>query len=221
MALPPTELRARAALSEDDPRHLGAEALVFFIRRADQAGHRSLCDALFRILIDRCNVYFRGKIRGLMPDEREDVQQAVLARLVELLFAGDDRGDFAQVRFWSLLDARTTTEIMKVRTRQRRAVSLDDPLPGEGDGSALGQLEAPQLSPEALAELSDVLGKLDPQLRTVFLMRHQLGMAIGKERREDEDPADPSIALHFQVSARTVGKWLAKAEAALETFRKA
>lgn len=52
-------------------------------------------------------------------------------------------------------------------------------------------------------------------------MRHALGMAVGKENRADEDPSDPSIASHFNVSARSVGKWLAKAEAQLIPFRKA
>jgi RNA polymerase sigma factor (sigma-70 family) len=224
LALSPAELLGRAGLADEaHPQFLGAEALVHFIRRAAREARGRDRDQLFAILLRRSTVFLRSRIRGFPEAEREDIQQTVFMKLVELLFADDDRGDFAEVKFWVLLDARTTTEIAKARTRQRRLASLDEPMSPDGDsaGSALERLETPQLSPEALAELNDLLAQLDPHLRQVFLMRHQLGLAIGKENRADENPCDPSIAAHFNVSARTVGKWLAKAEATLQTLHKA
>ena len=217
-------LVARAKITdESDPHWLGAEALVFFLRRANQAADKATCAALFRILASRCVVFFRGKIRGFAPHDREDIQQEVFSRLIEAILSEDDRGDFAQVRFWNFLDRRTTTEIAKARQRSTITVSLDDPLSAAEDEEAKTphDVEDKQLNPEALAVLSEGLARLDPRLRQVFLMRHALGMAVGKENRADEDPADPSIASHFNVSARSIGKWLAKAEAQLAPYRKA
>jgi DNA-directed RNA polymerase specialized sigma24 family protein len=219
--LPAADLAARATISnETDPDWLCAEALVFFIRRADQSGDAVTRKVLFRCLAGRCEAFFRGKIRGFAHHDREDICQEVLGLVIEAILASDDRGDFAQVRFWSFLERRTLTTIAKARQRITSTLSLDEPLlAGDDEEIAPGEQVDEGLTPEALAILGDALARLEPRLRQVFLMRHALGMAVGKENRADEDPADPSIASHFGVSARSVGKWLAKAEKQLATFR--
>lgn len=219
-----TELRSRAEIQDEiDPRWLAAETLVFFMRRADQSGDGRTRSALFAALTERCKGFFAGHIRGFTLEQREDIAQEVMTKVIELIFADDDRGDFAQVRFWSLLEARTNTAIQKVRAQVRRFDSLDEPRSDNGGSGMtdLERLEAPGLDADDLAMISEGLAQLDPHLRQVFVMRHKLGMAVGKENRSEEDPSDPSIALHFNVSARTVGKWLAKAEAQLASYRKA
>ena len=220
----PADIRAIARIRDEaDPRWLAAETLVFFMRRADQAGDDRTRNALFAELTERCKGFFASQIRGFTPDRREDIAQEVMTKLVALIFAEDDRGDFAQVAFWSLLEARTLTAVERARAQGRRYESLDEPVSADGESrmSNLERLEAPGLQSDDLTMISEGLAQLDPHLRQVFLMRHQLGMAVGKENRADEDPADPSIAFHFNVSARTVGKWLTKAETQLATYRKA
>lgn len=218
------ELQARARIRDEaDPRWLAAETLVFLMRRADQTGDGRTRSALFAELTERCKGFFAGHIRGFTLEQREDIAQEVMTKLVALIFADDDRGDFAQVRFWSLLEARTNTAVQTARAQVRRFESLDAPSSDDVESrmTDIERLDAPGLGADDLAMISEGLAQLDPHLRQVFVMRYKLGMAVGKENRADEDPSDPSIAFHFNVSARTVGKWLAKAEAQLASYRKA
>ena len=221
LELPAAILAARAEIADEtNPGWLCAEALVFFIRRADQSGDAATRGALFRCLATRCEAFFRGKVRGFGHHDREDICQEVLGLVIEAILASDDRGDFAQVRFWSFLERRTLTVIAKARQRITSTLSLDEPFSvGDEDEAVPREQAEPRLTPEALAILRDALAQLEPRLRQVFLMRHAMGMAVGKENRADEDPTDPSIASYFGVSARSVGKWLAKAEKQLATFR--
>ena len=221
--LPAAVLTARASISDEtDPGWLCAEAIVFFLRRAARSGNRATVNALFGCLAPRCESFFRGKVRGFEQHDREDIRQEALGLLTEAILASDDRGDFAEVRFWTFLERRTITVIERTRRRIASTRSLDGPVPaGDDEGAApMEQVDA-GLSPETLAMLGDALARLDPRLRQVFLMRHALGMAVGKEDRAEEDPTNPSIASHFGVSARTVGKWLANAEKQLATLREA
>lgn len=218
------ELRAHAAISDPEAQdYLGPEALVFLIRRACQRRQDSLVSSLFGELIKRCEPVFRSKFRGLDENRRADLQQQVLAQIAEDILAKDDRGDFAQRRFWTYLDRRATNAVMAERRQNRPMESLDAPLNAddpEGDAK-VDLLEDLALSPEDLVQLREGLAQLPPTLREVYILRHVYGYAIGKERRQDEDPAKPSLAVLFDVSSKTIQKWLKRAEAALEPYRKA
>ena len=58
---------------------------------------------MFRELLEGCTVFFRGQFRGCGKEEREDLQSAVMNKLVEDLLDSGDRGDFMQARFWRYL----------------------------------------------------------------------------------------------------------------------
>lgn len=217
-------LLARARITDSgSPDHLGPEALVFLIRRANQQRKDTLVSSLFGELIKRCAPVFRSKFRGFSEDRRADLQQQVLAQIAREILAQDDRGDFAQRRFWTYLDRRATNAGVADRRKDPPMERLDAPLnPDDPQGDAqVDLLEDLALSPEGLLQLREGLAQLPPTLREVYILRHVYGHDIGKERREDEDPAKPSLAVHFDVSSKTIQNWLKRAEAALEPYRKA
>lgn len=72
---------------EGAPEFLSAEALVYFIRRADRAGDTKTRDELFRELFERCIPYFRGWFGGFDQNDREDLQGEVTKRIIEDLLA--------------------------------------------------------------------------------------------------------------------------------------
>ena len=97
-------MRARQR-DENAPEYLSAEALIYFIRRADRNDNRKTRDSLFRELFERCIPFFRGKFRGFSVEVREDLQGDVLNKVAEDMFTPDDSGDFMQVRFWTYCPA--------------------------------------------------------------------------------------------------------------------
>lgn len=201
---------------EGAPEYLSAEALVFFIRRELSKGDRHTAEALFGNLVDRCMRAFRSLIRGVDDDVREDIQSDVLADLARLLLADDDVGDFLQCRFWLYLRRRTVTA-RAACLRSKRSLLLADDLGGGDDaGSAGGRtLEETALSPEDRMILLDALSRLPPDLRELMVLRHYEGWRIGDEPVERADPADPSLAKRYGITARGIRKRLARAHAIL------
>ena len=222
-ALKPVALVLRAQQREKGaPEFLMEETLVYFIRRACQNGDTETRDALFRILFERCLPYFRNRFRGFDQQDREDLQNEVLKKVVEDLFAPDDRGDFMQVRFWKYLKARSIDVCRKASLHNDRIESLDTGYLGNGMSEGRICLEAeadPVLPPEKLAMISEGLAKLPVYLQQVFVMRHYLGMKIGADNSADDKAGEPTIAAHFGVSGRTIRNWLSKADRLLADFR--
>lgn len=202
--------------------YLSAEALVYFIRRADRNDDRKTRDALFRELFERCTPFFRGKFRGFSREVREDIQGDVMNKVVEDLLAPDDRGDFMQVRFWSYLDRRRIDACRVAFRHADDTESLDAGYSSEGESEGRTKLETlsdSTLSPEELAILSDALEKLPSRLRHVYLLRHYVGMKIGSDDPADDAQGELTLAGQFGRSGRTIRNWLKEADRLLAGFQ--
>jgi DNA-directed RNA polymerase specialized sigma24 family protein len=202
--------------------HLSPEALVYFIRRADRGGDRKTMNALFRQLLERCSLFFRGKFRGFTPEVRKDLQQEVLKKLTEDVLAADDRGDFAQVRFWSYIERKTIDACRAAFRHAGDTESLDTGYSGDGENEGRTKLEQQvdrKLTPEQLTLLSKGLERLPPKLRQVFIMRHALGFAIGSDDPTADAANDLTLARRFGVSGKTIRNRLKKADELLAGFQ--
>lgn len=223
LGLTTAELIARAQQrGETAPDHLSAEALVYFIRRADRAGDRKTRDILIRELLERCNVFFRAQFRGCSREEREDLQSTVLSVLVEDLLDPGDRGDFMQARFWLYLKRRTISACDVAFRYSGDTESLDTGFSGDAESEGRTKLDAladDRLSPEEVAMLSEGLAALPPRLRKVFLLRHYVGMQVGADSPAGDPPQKMTLARQFGCSGRTIRNWLKEAEALLARFR--
>lgn len=217
------ELVARAQ-QRDDRRSefLSAEALVYFIRRADGAGDKKTRDALIREILDRSIKFFRGQFRGCSKEDREDLQGEVITGLVEDLLDPGDRGDFMQARFWLYLKRKTVDASKAIFEHSGDTESLDTGFSGEAEseGQTKRDIQADKrLSPEEMTMLSEGLATLPPFLRLVFLLRHYVGMKIGADSPADDPPDELTLARRFDRSGRTIRNWLKEAEALLARFR--
>lgn len=204
------------------PDFLSPEALVYFIRRAIRDNEVKIRDDLFRELLERCNPLFRGQFRGFGLEDRKDLQGEVQRVLIQDLFAEDDRGDYLQVRFWVYLK-RKCIDALKLRSKQTEGTeSLDTGYSDAGEPEGKAKLEKAvdrRLSPEQLAMISEALGRLQPHLLRVFLLRHYVGMKIGSDDTAKRNGREPTIAEQFGCSGRTIRNWLKEADRQLADFR--
>ncbi|MGH7780831.1 MAG: RNA polymerase sigma factor [Candidatus Binataceae bacterium] len=201
---------------------LSPEAIVYFIRRASKSGDHKVTNLLFTELFERCVQFFRGQFRGFDEETRQELQQSVLVAVTEDLLASDDRGDFAQVRFWRYLKTQTIDACRKEFRKADSTESLDAPYPGGVESEGRRELDRQRdkkLTPEELTVLSKGLERLPPKLRKVFVMRHALGFEIGSDDPNADDPKDPTLARHFNVSGRTIRNWLKQADDLLASLR--
>lgn len=214
-------MRARQR-DENAPGYLPAEALIYFIRRADRDNDLKTREALFRELLERCIAFFRGKFRGFSCEDREDLQGDVMSKVVEDVLAPGDSGDFMQVRFWKYLTNKTIDACRKAFRHAGDTESLDTGYSGNDENEGLTKLEKQvdaKLTPEQLATLSEGLATLPPRLCHVFLLRHWVGMKIGSDDTADDDPDDLTLAQHFNCTGRTIRNWLKEAGDLLAGFR--
>lgn len=224
LGLDPEGLIVRAQQRDKDaPDYLSAEALVYFIRRADSGADGKTRDALIRELLERCTVFFRGQLRGCKNEEdRRDLQSAVITNLIEDLLAPDDRGDFMQVRFWRYLKRRTISVWNKFTRNAGKTESLDVPAideDGAEGGTKQDLLTDDGLTLEQLTTISGALAKLPPNVRRAFILRHAFGVKIGADNLTDDPPNEVTLARHFGCSGRTIRNWLKEAETRLSGFR--
>lgn len=208
---------------EAAPGFLSAEALVYFIRRAIKNDDAETRNALCSELLERCRPHFSGKFRGFeQQEDREDLQSEVMKRIVEDLFAPDDRGDFMQVRFWKYLENKSIDACRKASRHINNPESLDENYSNNGVSGEQTRLEKmvdPRLSPEELAMISEGLAELPPYLRKAFLLRYCFGIKIGSDDSTEATGDELTIATHFGCSARTVRNWLKEADKRLASFR--
>ncbi len=223
ITLDPTTLLQYAQLCDEGTHgYLGAESLVYFIRRSIRNGDAKTRDALVRELMERCQPFFRGKFRGFDQHEREDLQGDVMKKIVEDLFAPDDRGDYMQERFWDYLKKKTVDACREAFRNCGDTESLDTGFTGDGDSEGRTSLEKQvdeRLSPEDLAMISEALATLPHKLRKVFLLRHYVGINIGADNPADDPEHGLTIAKQFGCSGRTVRSWLKEANKLLAGYR--
>ena len=207
---------------ENAPDYMSAEALVFFLRRADRSGDGKTRDALIRELLERCTPFFRGQFRGCSKEDREDLQGEVITALVDDLLDPSDRGDFMQARFWLYLRRKTIDASKVIFRHSGDTESLDTGFSGEAESEGQTKLDAQvdqRLSPEEVMMLSAGLATLPPRLREVFLLRHYVGMKIGTDNPAGDPQNEMTLAQRYGRSGRTIHNWLKEAEAQLARFR--
>ncbi|MGQ4878872.1 hypothetical protein ACOJCM_09925 [Billgrantia sp. LNSP4103-1] len=216
------KLIERASPPESDPGALTAEALVYFIRRANQAGDSKTRDALFRSLLERCTIFFRSQFRGATKEQREDLMGDVLAELVEDILSSEQDLGFMEARFWRYLKMRCIDAYRKSTGHSSKVESLDTSLSGDGENKGqtkLDQQEDKQLNPEEMTLLTQGLGVLPHDLRQLFLLRHAVGMKIGADNPSDDPPHEATLARHFKCTGRTIRNRLKEADRLLASFR--
>jgi DNA-directed RNA polymerase specialized sigma24 family protein len=224
--LHPASANLAAAFAELRDGHEGyrtTEALVFFIRRAVRAEDQQMVRRLFTILVERCQLYFRGAIRGFHDaDTRMDIQQDVLAGVTRLLVQKNDKADFLESRFWLHLARRVASASKKVRDQMRTELLAADLVGADGEESltVLDRVADHQLGADDLAILKAGLETLPEDLRELFVLRHYEGWQIDNERGTTREPGHPTLAEYYGVTPRAIHKRLAKAATLLGHFRK-
>lgn len=219
---PETLLKRAQQRDETASDFLSAEALVYFIRQAIRNNDNKVREPLFRELLERCKPHFSGKFRGFGREDREDLQSEVMNRVVEDLFAPDDRGDFMQVRFWKYLEKKCIDACRIVLRHTKKTESLDASYSSDGISERRALLETeidPGLLPEEFAMISEGLAELPLHLRRVFMLRHYFGMKIGPDKSVEAADNEPTIAKQFNRSGRTIRNWLKEADKMLASFR--
>jgi DNA-directed RNA polymerase specialized sigma24 family protein len=237
LALPPPKLVARARIRDkDSPEYLKEECLVYLIRAYQQEEDLELVNALADALLRRCARWVVGRFRafGLERDDALMAYQELVDDMIEAIIDLDsDRGDFFQVRFWRGLRSRLLNVHDRwVRSLKREQLhdSLSVPV-----GAVRGDEDASTESSESGVNLEERVGSgedialdaeqriviqealltiRDPRHREAFVLRHFEGWPL-----EADDPRDPCLSRHFDVSVKTIFNWLKTAEADLKVWR--
>lgn len=218
----PTDLLAAFAVGEGQPGYRTAEALVFFTRLAHRRGETSTRDRLFALLTARCQVYFRGAVRGFDPQARMDVQQEVLMDLARLLLVDDDRGDFLECRFFTYLKRETALARGRMRQKLYRApligdIAVDD---DAADAFVANHRHEQDLAAADRARVRELVAALPEALRELVILRYFGGWQIGDERNQSSDETRMTLAKRFDVTPRTIQNRLARAYAMMfETWK--
>lgn len=213
------EVVAAFGPAEENADGLATEALVFFIRGAIGRGDRRTAEALFGILVSRCQRRLRGMIRGADEDARAEIQAEIFADLTRLLLSEDDSADFLQTRFWLYLRRRAVSARGEWLKRKIKHPLVDDLAPDETSGSAEQSVIANDLSPEDATILRDALARLPDELRELVVLKHYEGWRVGDEG--DGGPSgDPTLAERYGITPRAVRKRLVRATSLLTQNRK-
>lgn len=223
LALAPANvLAAFGETDETATAYRNSEALVFFLRRAHLRGAASFRDALFGLLTERCQRYFRSAVRGFDPATREDVQQEILTDLARLVLAMDNSGDFLEARFLTYLKRETAQACGKMRKRLGRAPLIADMVDdAEGEDVFVANHRHEQDLAEAdRARVREAVEALPHPLRELVLLRYFAGWQIGDERKVARDDQCVTLAKKYGVTPRTIQNWLGKAYAQMKAYWK-
>ena len=224
LKLAPEELRRRLQEThEPSPDYVKEESLVYLIRHFRQAKDRQRVNELSECLLNRCAKWIYSKLRGLEADARDDgyseVVQALFSRILDLT---SDRGDFIQVRFWTVLQ-RLTVDAFRKQVNQQNlewtgGYDQDriDALTKQGavmvpTVSAVRSVES-EATDKILIEAA--LQQLEEPYRATFILRHYYGWPI-----ENQNPDIQTISRHFGKTPRTIRNWLARADECLAAWR--
>ena len=224
LGLDDEELRSRLGVrDEESPAFLKEESLVYLIRHHHGAGNRELVSDLAECLLNRCATWIDSKLSGLRPDLRKDGNAAVVAGVFDrILDLASDRGDFLQVRFWTVIE-RITVDVFRKQIKQFDSdYSLDYDQATIDDLAQRGAVVSPAASADRRVEsevidnvlIQAALNQLEEPIRSAYLLRHLQGWPI-----EDKDPAVQTISRHFGKTPRTIRNWLSKADEILEAWR--
>jgi DNA-directed RNA polymerase specialized sigma24 family protein len=223
-------LRRRAALCRSDPEHLASECLVHLIRRANRRRDDATMNAMFVVLLTRCEWILKAKVQDGAFVDAEALREDILGAFGELLGAdgtGDDPDalDFYECRFNRAFACLRIDMVRTERTRLEHVARLpsgrdDDGEPHVDDDAFARVSEAFRVRPDQedavfRAELHEAIGALPPTERDAVVLVHALGYV-----EESDDPDTVTAATRCGVSGRTIRKRLARAAGKLARFRK-
>jgi DNA-directed RNA polymerase specialized sigma24 family protein len=241
LRLSPEDIVARTAVvAPGDVGYVSEESLVYLIRHFLRSDETAAFNKTASRLIDRYTVMVRKYLGTFGADAVAEGHSEITRRLFAMLLDfTTDRGDFLEVRFWTVLKTLCIKEFnrqLKERKRARQQLPLSV-LPGQDAASRdhherrsirLTDSDERRLSSapheESVLEHEhslheedlrrSALEQLEEPLRSVFMLRHYYGWPI-----EDRDPSVPTISRHFGKTPRTVHNWLKKAEHTLDKWR--
>ncbi|MBV9357239.1 MAG: hypothetical protein JO023_17145 [Chloroflexi bacterium] len=226
------ELIIRASVIDKSAAgYLKEETLVHLIRRGRRQHQPDLVSDLSLVLLRRCTPLVNRRLSSLSKEALADAYAETVASLFEqILNLESDRGDFAQVRFWVIVErlvVRAFDKQVWEANRARQVIYLSEAEDDECDDQPNGgytletctngegdqhSLEATIIERESLREALSLIE--DRRHRTAFLLRYVAGWPI-----EANDPSERSISRHFDVSARTIRTWLHLAKEALGQWK--
>lgn len=220
LRLTPTEVITQAQHDDQDAGdYLREETIVYLIRAAHQRADRIMVDALFTVLLRRCERLFKRQLGSLGVQMFEDAYGDCVSALAErILDLDSDRGDFFQVRFWPALKRRAVSAFGRSAKGQQRTdytVPLADEQQDDDDAVSQGTaLTDATLSAIDRIEYHDGLNSIEEPYRTVFVLRYYHGWPT-----EDDDPTVPTISRYFNKTPRTIRNYLRRADDALVAWR--
>lgn len=221
LTLDTPQLVARARISDErSPDFLQEECLVYLIRECHRKDDWQLGDMLGDVLFRRCRKWINDRVRAALdPAYVDDCIGEVLLNLSEMILERGDRGDFAQVRFWKFLKRLTIESIkrhLRVHRTDLKAIPIDETSSEDDDESSppLQVKDRSVIPADRLVVYREGLNRLKEPLRQAYILRHYYRWQI-----ESDDPCEPSISRHFNVTAKTVGNWLRRAEKILDEWR--
>lgn len=223
------------------PNYLREECLVYLIREYKSRGERRVVEELSAILLQRCSKYINEGVQNLHSEDGDhsarvehafrDVVKELFDQILDL---ESDRGDFLQVRFWTVVEKlriRAFNRYLEDLNRAKDVVTWDS-VAGYEQGSGEGEerrsrrrrasdSEPPQedgLSAEQKAAYLDAsreaLDHVEEPYRTAFVLRHYYDWPI-----ETEDSRLPSISRYFGKTPRTIREWLKRAKETIERWK--
>jgi len=224
--------QSRRALIRDrhDPEYLPSECLVHLIREARRRSDDAARDALFPLLLARCEANLNAKVDGQIAGAVE-LREDILGDFAELFAidgSPDDRHelDFFEVRFNR---AFFTFRAKRVRTELAHLNSLS-PLPEPSDEitlieqelddemlARLADLQGAAGNPEDLVfrkQVSDAIKALPDDQRKAVVLVHLLGFKQGSE-----NPDETTAATLCDVDERTIRNRLKRAFATLSKLQ--
>jgi hypothetical protein len=224
-------LRRRLLVTKRElPDYLQTETLVHLIRNAFRAGDVGLRDAVFTVLLGRCEVVLESKVSNRLPGAVETREQ-ILSDFTDLLVSDasdptSEELDFYECRFLlafrTLRAGRVRAELKEVN-RTTELPEDNDPI--EIDGNAISgrttfrplpaAFQAP-VTPDDAAnqeQLLDAIYKLPPEEGEAFILVHIMGYD-----EEADDPDKETAATRCNCTGRTIRNRLRKAERKLSTI---
>lgn len=191
---------------------LSSSALVYILRNLRPNREEGWYIALWHELAARVGGQASNQASGLPSQHRQDVKQAVVDWLQELVFGSDDRADSLEAFFGRAVQSRTIDEIRKIKRRtgiERNEVEFET-----ADGVPRDLLDAANLRnaghamprAEAAARVAAVLDRLTDRERAAVAAVYVEGLA-----QKSDDPDEMTAAKKLGVSPRRISELLANA----------
>ena len=213
------------------PEYLQEECIVYLIREfALQSGPRArqMVSKLSEGLIGRFAKHLNDRLGGLSKkSDRDEAFNAVVAKLFdEIADLDSDRGDFFQVRFWVRLghfaidEFRKRSDFIKLRQKHDSLEELAQYEESDDEITTNDPLKDEQaISPENRASWEDLesraLAQIGEPHRTAYILRYKMEWLT--ETEKEDEPI--TISEYFDVTPRTVRRWLKKAEEELKAWK--